>query len=183
MNIHSGDRHLASAGHLDTLYKRVRALLVFFIVALALSGLTALPLEWEVDLLNRIVSSSPLVTLWPAMVAWIAHVNEGLQYMYRHYPFIAYGTDWLAFAHIVIAVAFWGPLRDPVKNIWVIEFGMVACMLVIPLALICGPLRGIPFYWRLFDCAFGVFGIIPLWLCRKFVLQIARLEQFAPRNS
>ena len=29
---------------------------------------------------------------------------------------IAYGTDWLAFAHITIAVAFLGPLKDPVRN-------------------------------------------------------------------
>jgi hypothetical protein len=59
---------------------------------------------------------------------------------------LAYGTDWLAFAHLVIAIAFLGPLKDPVRNIWVVEFGMIACLLVIPLALICGPIRGIPFY-------------------------------------
>jgi hypothetical protein len=29
------------------------------------------------------------------------------------YPFLAYGTDWLAFAHIVIAVFFIGPLVKP----------------------------------------------------------------------
>ncbi|SCF41963.1 hypothetical protein [Micromonospora mirobrigensis] len=32
-----------------------------------------------------------------------------------------YGTDWLAFAHLVLAVAFWGPLRDPVRNVWVVQ--------------------------------------------------------------
>jgi len=37
------------------------------------------------------------------------------------YPFIAYGTDWLAFAHFVIAIAFIGPWRDPVRNVWVVE--------------------------------------------------------------
>jgi len=85
---------------------------------------------------------------------------------------MAYGTDWLAFAHLVIAVAFWGPLKDPVRNIWVIEFGMIACVLVIPLALIAGPIRGIPFFWQLVDCSFGVFGIIPLWLCRRDILRL-----------
>ena len=36
--------------------------------------------------------------------------------------------------------------------------GIAACLAVIPLALICGPIRGIPFYWRLIDCSFGVIG-------------------------
>jgi hydrogenase/urease accessory protein HupE len=78
-----------------------------------------------------------------------------------------YGTDWLAFAHIVIAIAFFGAIRDPVRNIWVVEFGMIACMLVVPLALIWGGVRSIPFFWRLIDCSFGVFGILPLWLARR----------------
>jgi hypothetical protein len=96
--------------------------------------------------------------------------------MSQKYPFIFYGTDWLAFAHVVIAVAFWGPLRDPIKNIWVVEFGMIACVMVIPLAMIFGPIRGIPFFWRLADCSFGVFGIIPLWLVRNDIRRIIALE-------
>jgi len=105
-------------------------------------------------------------------------VYTGLHDTYRQYPFIAYGTDWLAFAHIVIAIVFWGPLRDPVKNIWVVEFGMIACGLVVPLALICGPLRGIPFFWRLIDCSFGILGFIPLWMARKDIQRIVALEKF-----
>jgi hypothetical protein len=158
------------------LEKRIRALLVFFVVALLLSGLTAFPLQWELTLLNRLAGpQSPISDLWPALSQWVHRVHVGLQETYAKYPFIAYGTDWLAFAHIVIAVAFWGPLKDPVRNLWVVEFGMIACVLVIPLAMICGPVRGIPFYWRLFDCAFGVFGIIPLWLVRRDILRLAEL--------
>ena len=104
-------------------------------------------------------------------------MHEGLQVSYRAYPFLAYGTDWLAFAHIVIAVAFVGPLRDPVRNVWVIEFGMIACALVIPYAFVFGAIRGIPLWWRLIDCSFGVFGIIPVWLCRRWVSELeSRLE-------
>ncbi len=80
---------------------------------------------------------------WPAMANWISFVHNGLTEMYQKHPFIAYGTDWLAFAHLVIAVAFWGPIKDTVKNIWGVEFGMIACVMVIPLAMICGPIRGI----------------------------------------
>jgi hypothetical protein len=42
-----------------------------------------------------------------------------------------------------------------------------------PLALICGPIRGIPFYWQLIDCSFGFFGMIPLLLCLR---DVGRLE-------
>jgi hypothetical protein len=82
---------------------------------------------------------------------------------------LAYGTDWLAFAHIVIAVFFIGPLVDPVRNVWVLRAGIIACLLVIPLALICGALRQIPFGWRLIDCSFGVVGVIQLSYCLKLV--------------
>jgi hypothetical protein len=38
----------------------------------------------------------------------------------------------------VLAILFIGPLRDPVKNKWVIEFGVIACILIIPFAMIAG---------------------------------------------
>lgn len=158
---------------------RIRGLLLFFMAALLLSGITAFPLEWEVKLLYQIVSDarSPLPGLWPELIYWIGLVKTGLEETYRAYPFMAYGTDWLAFAHIVIAVAFWGPLKEPVRNIWVVEFGLIACVLVIPLAFICGPIRGIPFFWQLIDCSFGVVGLVPLWLCRRNILRLAEIYQ------
>jgi len=72
-----------------------------------------------------------------------------------------------------VAVFFIGVWRDPVRNVWVVHAAMVACIGVIPLALICGYVRGIPFFWRLIDCSFGVFGIVPLWLLLR---QIRRME-------
>ncbi len=155
--------------------RRIRGWLILFVAGLVLSGLTAFPLAWELDLLSRIAAAplSPLPALWPTLVAWIERVNAGLQETYRLYPFMAYGTDWLAFAHLVIAIAFVGPWRDPIRNAWVIDWAMIACALVIPLALICGPLRGIPLFWRAIDCSFGVFGVIPLYICLR---EIRRLE-------
>src|SRR5689334_22141519 len=142
------------------LRKRIRFLLLFFIVGLILSGVTAFPLVWEAGVLDRMLGTdSRFVPDLPDLARWITRVHHGLVETDARYPFILYGTDWLAFAHIVIAIAFWGPLKDPVKNIWVIEFGMIACGLVIPLALICGPVRGIPPFWRLIDCSFGILGI------------------------
>ncbi|MGB9416657.1 MAG: hypothetical protein WCB58_10095 [Acidobacteriaceae bacterium] len=108
------------------------------------------------------------------LLPWVERVNEGLTATHAHYPFLAYGTDWLAFAHLVIAVAFIGPYLDPIRNKWVITFGLIACGGVIPLALIAGPIRGIPFGWRLIDCSFGVCGAIPLFLCDRLVRKMER---------
>jgi hypothetical protein len=155
--------------------RNVRLLLGFFIAALVVSGLTAFPLQWEIQQLN--VWFGPDTTVgnaFPGLAHWLAYVKEGLEVTGRNYPFLAYGTDWLAFAHLVIAVAFLGPLKDPVKNIWVVEFGMIACLMVIPLTLICGPIRGIPLFWQLIDCSFGIIGIIPLAFVRQMILNLGR---------
>ena len=96
----------------------------------------------------------------------------GLEDMYTRYPWIAYGTDWLAFAHIIIPLFFVGPLIRPAEGRSVIWAGIAACILVIPLALVCGAIRGIPFYWRMIDCSFGVFGILPLIYCLRLLRHI-----------
>ncbi len=105
---------------------------------------------------------------------WLATVDQGLHKTYASYPWMAYGTDWLAFAHLIIAVFFIGPMINPVKNEWVLHAGLIACVLVVALALICGPIRGIPFYWRLIDCSFGVFGAIPLLYCLHLTRMMKR---------
>ena len=158
---------------------RIKLLLAFFIIAIVLSGLTAFPLETELRILSSIVGVDPAAppSDYVGLQHWIAIVGESLRETYAKYPFIAYGTDWLAFAHIVIAIAFIGPYRDPVRNTWVVTFGIIACLGVIPLALIAGAIRQIPLYWRLIDCSFGVFGIIPLLLVRRDTALLESLEQ------
>lgn len=159
------------------LRRRITVLLYIFIIGLVISGLTAFPLEWELKTLAKLIGATPGMTVenTTGFIHWIIKVRNALIATNQAYPFISYGTDWLAFGHIVIATAFIGPLRDPVKNIWVIEWAMLACILVIPLAMICGPIRQIPFYWRLIDCSFGVFGIIPLWITRRYILELERV--------
>jgi hypothetical protein len=85
---------------------RFRCVLGFFLLALILSGITAFPLERE---LNVLASARGLSYETPSDVHngldfWILTVRDGLQETYAHYPWVAYGTDWLAFAHIVIAI-------------------------------------------------------------------------------
>lgn len=152
------------------LLKEIRKLTSAFIIALIVSGVTAFPIEIELrianDLMNRLQWGN-------SFAEWIRTVFKGVTETNAKFPFMAYGTDWLAFAHLVIAVAFIGPLKDPVKNIWIIEFGIISCISVLPLAFIAGSIRNIPFYWQLIDCSFGVFGCILLWVCYK---KIKRLE-------
>jgi len=100
-------------------------------------------------------------------------VRFGLEDMYQQYPWIAYGTDWLAFGHIVIALFFIPALLHPGQARPTIYVGIAACALVIPVALICGAVRGIPFYWRLIDCSFGVLGMIPLLYCLRLLRYIS----------
>jgi hypothetical protein len=155
----------------NTLLRRIRFLLVIFIAGLVLSGLTAFPLEAEVNALawGLGVKNGVEGVEQVEVQGWIAKVRDGIAETNRKYPFMSYGTDWLAFAHLVIAVAFVGPLIDPVRNKWVITFGMIACASVVPLALVAGHIRGIPLFWRAIDCSFGVFGMIPLVLCRRHI--------------
>ena len=126
--------------------RRIRLLILGFIVGLALSGLTAFPLTWELNILVERFGQGD-----SGLATWLRTVQQGLTETDAKYPFIAYGTDWLAFGHLVIATAFIGPLK----------------------ALVAGPIRGIPFGWRLIDCSFGVVGFFPLWFVFR---DIRRLE-------
>ena len=152
------------------LTRRIRAVLAVFIAGLVLSGLTAFPLLHELELLTALLGPSR----GDGFVWWIHHVRTALAETYRVWPFLGYGTDWLAFGHLVIALFFIGPLRDPVRNVWIIDAGLIACAGVIPLALICGEIRGIPFYWRLIDCSFGVLGALPLWWLRRMIRELEK---------
>jgi hypothetical protein len=151
----------------------IRILLVVVIVGLVISGVTAFPLEWEVGVVASLLHASPAVDLMPGLVEWIDRVHEALEVTGREYPFLAYGTDWLAFAHLAIAVAFIGPYVDPVRNIWVIRWGMIMCVGVVPLALIAGSIRGIPWGWMLIDISFGVVAIVPLLIAERLTRRLA----------
>lgn len=142
------------------LKQQIRRLIWLFIICLMLSGITAFPIETELSIAMLHLDNFP-----PFLQKWLSMVHKGVTETNKNYPFISYGSDWLAFAHIIITIAFLGPLKDPVKNIWIIQFGMIACVLIIPFALIAGPIRGIPLFWQFLDCSFGVTGFIPLYIC------------------
>jgi len=148
----------------------IRIWVMIFIVFLVLSGITAFPLETELGwLVNQFNNKES------TMYHWLYNTYYAIKTTNRVFPQLSYGSDWLAFAHIVIAVAFIGPLKDPVRNIWVIQFGRIACIMIFPLALIAGPVRHIPFFWQLIDCSFGAIGLIPLTICIHKIKKLGSL--------
>ena len=162
--------------HELTLRRRIKWLTWLFIFGLVLSGATAIPLQAE---LNWLVNFFGPNSASSEMARWLLPVRDALAQTQAQHPFLFYGTDWLAFGHFVIAIVFVGALHDPIRNRWLFDFGLIACVLVIPFALVFGGLRGIPFWWRLIDCSFGVVGFIPLWFCRRWTGELENL----PRNK
>jgi hypothetical protein len=158
----------------------IRVWIVIFMVCLVVAGATAFPLVPELRLASWVLHQLGVGQWLPSLVVWIDRVRDAVDVTNARYPFIFYGTDWLAFAHLMIAVAFIGPLRDPVRNVWVVQFGIIACICVLPLAAIAGPVRGIPLGWELIDMSFGVIGIIPLVIVYRL---IRRLERELPTSA
>jgi hypothetical protein len=158
------------------LERKIRGLLVLVIVGLVVSGLTAIPIQAELVWLTRALGAGPDAQPENAsgILRWLLEARDAVSATSERYPFLLYGTDWLAFGHFAIAFAFVGPLRDPLKNSWVITFGLVASGGVIVWAMLMGPLRGVPLSWRVIDCLFGVGAAVPLLLCRRYIRRLER---------
>src|ERR1041385_4289691 len=110
------------------LRRKIRLLTWLFIIGLVLSGATAIPLATELDWLANATGAkrmieAPASTAPPAWATWLDKVQSSLHAVESQYPFLFYGTDWLAFGHFAIAIAFIGALRDPVRNRWLFTFG------------------------------------------------------------
>lgn len=149
------------------LIRRIRTWIVFFMVMLILSGITASPVLAELDFALAHRDWFP-----DLLQQWLDKTANALKEIGQRSPYVFYAFDWLAFAHVVIALFFIGVYRDPAANAWVLDTGMIACLAVFPLAFIAGEIRGIPWFWRWIDCSFGVFGILPLLYLRRLVRQL-----------
>lgn len=158
------------------LRRRIQWMTWILIVGLLLAGVTALPLQSELELTARMLHADDDASAPTAFAKWIVIVRDALRDTYTKYPFMGYGTDWLAFGHIVIAIGFFGALSHPLRNRWLFTWGMIACVLVIPWAMLCGGVRGIPVWWRLIDCSFGVIGFVPCWLADRWCRELERLK-------
>lgn len=165
------------------LRRQIHACIWIMVLGLVFGGATALPLQTELDAVAHWLDAGNLAPHQAGsdFVKWILIVRDALRVTYAKYPFMGYGTDWLAFAHFVIAIAFVGALRHPVRNIWLFHWGMIASVLIVPWAFITGEVRGIPVYWRLIDCSFGVAGFIPCWLAHRWTRELEQSRMTGPR--
>ncbi len=133
----------------------IRLATAIFMALLILSGLTAFPLRSEINWLQ-----AHAYLFNDALQFWIYTVYVAIQ---QTPDVMLYGTDWLAFAHIVIALFFLPFYFKPKQYQLNLVIGMTACLLVFPLAFLCGPIRGIPVFHRWIDCAFGIGGFALLY--------------------
>src|SRR4051812_44515646 len=109
----------------DPLLRKYRLSLGVFVVGLILSGITAFPLLLEMRFVAArldIVSSVP-PSEYQGLRHWIAWVLQALETNHQRFPFLAYGTDWLAFGHLSIAVFFLRPFAKPLESDWVLRCG------------------------------------------------------------
>lgn len=144
---------------------KIRVAIIVFVALLVLSGVTAFPLRTEMEFLIAHKNSFS-----DTLGQWIQTVYDAIK---QTPDVILYGTDWLAFAHIIIALFFVPVYIDPVRYKANLLVAISACGAIFFLAFICGPIRGIPFFHQLIDCAFGFIGFFPLYFVYK---KTSRLE-------
>jgi hypothetical protein len=155
---------------MSKLLKQVRILTVFFMIVLVLSGVTVFPVNTELKLVldNNIFAGDS------AVHDWLVKVFTGVKETKEKFPFLFYGFDWLAFAHIVIAILFIGVYQHPVRNRWIIQWAIITCICILPLAAIAGSIRGIPFFHIMIDCSFGIIGLIPLFIIQNKITKLKK---------
>jgi hypothetical protein len=132
---------------------------------LFVAGITIWPATQELKLAVNIVwgDVEPAGTIHK----FVLQAIEGLESVKAHYPFMLYAHDWLAFAHLMLAILFAGAIRDPIRNVWVVQCGLIMCALIPVLAAICIPLRGLPWQWFWIDFAFAPAAGLPLWIALR----------------
>ena len=95
---------------------------MIFIIALLLSGISAFPVYIELSWLvkQNFVAENNFLN------QWLHKVYNGVSAAQINFPFLFYGYDWLAFAHLMIAALFVGVYKNPVRNKFIIRWGIFA---------------------------------------------------------
>lgn len=145
--------------------KRAKLMLWVVTAGLFISGVTVWPAITELKIGVKILWGSGETN--GALHQFVLQVIEGLEAVKKDYHFLMYGYDWLAFAHICLAILFAGAIKDPVRNKWVVQCGLIMCALIPILAGICIPYRGIPWFWFLIDFAFAPLAAVPLMIALR----------------
>ncbi len=144
---------------------RAKWMLAVVVFGLLVAGITVWPAVPELKLAVRIVWGPGEAT--GTLHGFVLKAIEGIESVDANYPFMLYAHDWLAFAHIVLAILFAGAIRDPIRNIWIVQCGLIMCALIPVLAGICVPIRGLPWIWFWIDFAFAPAAALPLWIALR----------------
>lgn len=146
-----------------------RLMLGIVAAGLLASGITCYFLKWEVSTTLDIVwnRTPDRIPLMEGEYELFVKVEKGLVDIGRNFPEFFLGTDWLGFAHIVLAILFIGAIRDPVRNVWIVQFGMISAVMVVIAAFIFGHMRGLPPIHYFVDASFGFCAFIPLYLAYR----------------
>ncbi|MBC7783600.1 MAG: hypothetical protein H7144_07150 [Burkholderiales bacterium] len=102
-----------------TIVGRVRWLLAIFIGGLVLSGVTAIPIEWQLDQLTTalgLATKTPDQFVAGSWQHWLLRVRDGVKTTNETAQFMGYAGDRLAFGHFGIAIVFLWAWRDPVRH-------------------------------------------------------------------
>jgi hypothetical protein len=146
------------------LRSRIKAAIIITIIGLLLNGISALPLRTELDVLLSQPEHLPKFLL-----DWWTYVRQGVYETSDKYNFMRYGFDWLSFAHLMIAIAFIGPLRNPIKNQWVVKWGMIVAASSIVMAFGWERMRDIPVWWSFIDAGISYVAFVVLWFCNRWI--------------
>lgn len=157
--------------------KKIRIYLILFLLAFLFSLHTIVFVEIETELLAKYVGHGTFMEEFcPSISAWIEHLNLAVSETYSSYPVIAYCMDWLVYVWVVFAIFLLGSIKDPVKNVWIIQVFMVACCLGFILPFIVGPIRDIPIFWRFVDASYGLVGLLFLLLPYRLIRKLEALH-------
>ncbi len=156
----------------ETLQRKIRMAIWITMLGLIVNGVSAFVLRFDLRIAQYFQNLLP-----EAIISWLNQVDHALTDTESRYSFMLYGYDWLGFAHLLIAIAFIGPLRDPLKNVWVVQFGMIASVLSIIMAMVFERFRHIPIAWSGIDMAIGVVAFLVLFYCNKWINKLKELSQ------
>ncbi|MCF7955562.1 MAG: hypothetical protein K9M75_07160 [Phycisphaerae bacterium] len=154
--------------------KKIRRYLIIFFLGILFSLHTVLFVEVETAfLVKHLGHGTSMEQKLPFVSAWIENLYTSVKETYTNYPVIAYCMDWLSYACVVFAIFMIGAIKDPVKNIWIIQTYMLACLLAAALPFIAGPFREIPIFWRCLDGSFGLIGFFVLLMPYKLTKSLS----------
>ncbi len=154
--------------------KRAKFMLAAVVFGLFVSGVTVWPIVAELKAGVSMVWGDAEPT--GELHAFVVNTIEGLKTAETDCPFLLYGFDWLVFAHLMLAIMFAGAIKDPVRNKWIVQCGLIICALIPVLATVCIPIRGLPLIWILIDTAFAPAAALPLWIALRDIKR-AEAEQ------